>query len=210
MEAWVVMFAQPSQLIVKDTIMPARLLGVIGFVLILLGCVSQVSADFCFGMFNGMAKDVKRRQCWPEPFASADRVAARAPFVTMVSNGWRRQNMLGENHFDPATGQLTEAGRQKVRWILVTGPQQHRTIYVHAGQTEEETSARMAVVQQLACQITPNNPPPVFSTTIADAGWPATEVNAISRKYIGSLPNPRLPAPSSSSGSSGGAAPSGN
>jgi hypothetical protein len=190
----------------KDTIMPARFLGAIGFVLISLGSASQVSADFCFGMFNGIAKDVKRRQCWPEPFASGDRVAARTPFVTMVSNGWRRQNMLGENHFDPATGELTEAGRQKVRWILITGPQQHRVIYVHAGQTEEQTSARMAIVQQLASQITPNNLPPVMSTTIADDGWPATEVGAISRKYHSTLPTPRLPPPSSSSagGSSGG------
>jgi hypothetical protein len=190
--------------------MPARFLGVVGFILISLGCASQVSAEFFFGMFNGMAKDVKRRQCWPEPFASADRAAARAPFVTMVSNGWRRQNMLGENHFDPSTGQLTEAGRQKVRWILTTGPQQHRVVYVHAAQTGEETAARLAVVQQLASQITPNSMPPVLPTSIADDGWPATEVDAISRKYQGSLPVPRLPAPASSSAGTNGGGGSGN
>ena len=140
--------------------MPARFFAVVGFVLLSLGCASQVSADFMFGIFNGMAKDTKRRNCWPEPFVNADRVAARAPFATMVANGWRRQNMLGEAHFDAATGQLTEAGQLKVRWILTVAPQQHRIIYVHGAKTEEETAARLVVVQQVAGQIAPNNMPP--------------------------------------------------
>jgi hypothetical protein len=185
--------------------MPARFLAVIGFVLISFGCASQVSADFFFGIFNGLAKDVKRRNCWPEPFVSADRAAARAPFATMVSNGWRRQNMLGEAHFDPSTSQLTEAGRLKVRWILTTGPQQHRILYVHAANNEEETSVRLAAVKQFASQLTPNNLPPVFATTIADEGWPAAEVDGINRKYLGSQPTPRLaPAATGGGGSSGG------
>ena len=73
----------------------------------------------------------------------------------MVANGWRRQNMLGEFHFEPATGQLTEAGRLKVRWILTACPEQHRLIYVHTAERDEETSARIAAVQQLAAQIRP-------------------------------------------------------
>jgi hypothetical protein len=184
--------------------MTARLFGVVGFALLSLGCASQVSAEFCCGIFSSIARDVKRRQCWPEPFESADRAAARAPFVTMVSNGWRRQNMLGDAHFDPGTGQLTDAGRIKLRWIVVNAPQQHRVVFVRTGQTEEETSNRMAVVQQVAGQIAPNNLPPILPTSIVDDGWPAAEVNAISRKYIESTPNPRLPAPSASGGSGGG------
>jgi hypothetical protein len=183
--------------------MPARLLGVVGFVLISLASASQVSADFCFGIFNGMAKDTKRRNCWPEPFVNADRAAARAPFAIMVANGWRRQNMLGEAHFDQSTGQLTEAGRLKVRWILTVGPQQHRIIYVHSANTEEETAARLAAVQQVAGQIAPANMPPVLATNIADDGWPANEADIINRKYIESMPNPRL-APRTTSGSGGG------
>lgn len=184
--------------------MPARFLGVVGFVLISLGCASQVSAEFCFGIFNSVAQDVKRRQCWPEPFISSDRAAARAPFATMVSNGWRRQNMLGENHFDASTGQLTEAGRLKVRWILTAGPQQHRVVYIHTAESEEETAARLAAVQQLVSQIAPNNLPPVLTTSIADDGSPATEVDAISRKYMSSMPDPRLPAASFGGGNGSG------
>jgi len=184
--------------------MSARFLGVVGFILVSLGCASQVSAEFFCGFFNSLARDTKRRQCWPEPFVGPDRAAARMPFATMVSNGWRRQNMLGENHFDSSTGQLTEAGRLKVRWILTAGPQQHRVVYVHTAQSEEETAARLAAVQQLVSQIAPNNLPPVLTTSIADDGSPATEVDAISRKYMGSLPEPRLPGASSGGTTSGG------
>ena len=57
--------------------MPARFVGVVGFVLISLGCASQVSADYVPGFFNSIARDVKRRQCWPDPFAAPDRAAVR-------------------------------------------------------------------------------------------------------------------------------------
>lgn len=186
--------------------MPARFLGVVGFALISLGCASQVSADFCGGIFTSVNKDIKRRQCWPDPFAGADRSATRSPFATMVANGWRRQNMLGEFYFQPNTGELTDAGKQKVRWILTVGPQQHRVVYVHTGVSEQETAARIAAVQEMASQIAPNNMPPVLPTSISDQGWPAGEVDAINRKYMGSTPVPRLGPPSSggSAGASGG------
>jgi hypothetical protein len=184
--------------------MPARLFGIVGLVLLVLSCASQASAAFCFDFFNSIARDVKRRQCWPEPFGGADRAAARMPFVTMVSNGWRRQNMLGDAHFDPSTGQLTEAGRIKLRWILINAPQQHRVVYVRVGMTDEETSNRFASVQQLVCQVAPANPPPMLPTSLADDGRPAAEVGAITRKYLESTPIPRLAVPSSGGGSSGG------
>jgi hypothetical protein len=174
--------------------MPARFLGIVGFFLVSLGCASQVSADLISSFFNSIAKDVKRRQCWPAPFAAADRVAVRAPFALMVNNGWRRQNMLGEFHFEQGTGQLTEAGRLRVRWILTAGPEQHRLIYVHTADNDSETSARMAAVQQLASQISPYRLPPVQATSIPDEGWPASQVDAIDRKYMSTQPTPRLPA----------------
>jgi uncharacterized membrane protein YgcG len=185
--------------------MPARFVGVVGFVLISLGCASQASADLFTSFFCSIAKDIKRRQCWPAPFVAEDRVAVRTPFSTMVANGWRRQNMLGDFHFEQGTGQLTEAGRLKVRWILTTGPEQHRLIYVHAADNDQETSARIVAVEQLASQISPTNLPPVQATSIADDGWSASQVDAIERKYSGSQPSPRL----SPAGSSGGGASSG-
>ena len=175
--------------------MPARCLSIVAFTLITLASAAQVSADWLFGI----PTEIKRRQCWPDPFDYADRATVRAPFVTMVANGWRRQNMLGEFHFEAGTGQLTEAGRLKVRWILTTGPQQHRLIYVHVADTGEETAARLAAVQQWAAQVAPNDVPPILATAIPDDGWPADQVDAIGRKYQQTIPSPRLPAMSSGS-----------
>jgi hypothetical protein len=195
---------QFARLTGKDTEMPARMLSVAGFVLIALGSATQVSADWCFGIFNSLATDVKRRQCWPDPFEGPDRATVRAPCATMVANGWRRQNMLGEYHFEPGTGQLTEAGRLKVRWILTSGPQQHRLIYVHVAEGNEETSARIAAVQQCAAQIAPHDLPPVLPTSISDEGWPADRVDLIGRKFQAATPPPRLPPSSGTSGSGNG------
>jgi len=194
--------AQLTQFVRKDTDMTARFLSVAGFALIVVGTAAQASADWFFGI----PTEVKRRQCWPEPFDCADRSAVRAPFVAMVANGWRRQNMLGEFHFEPDTGQLNEAGRLKVRWILTSGPQQHRLIYVHVAEKSEEMAARMAAVQLLAAQISPTDLPPILPTTIADDGWPADHVDLIGRKYQQSTPPPRLP---TSTGSGNGSSPSG-
>lgn len=183
--------------------MPVRFLTVVGFVLIAIGSATQVSAEILCEAFNSIARDVKRRQCWPDPFEAPDRATVRAPFAIQVANGWRRQNMLGEFHFEPGTGQLTEAGRLKVRWILITGPQQHRLIYVHTADGDEETAARIAAVQQLALQITPNNVPPITPTSISDDGWPAADVDMIGRACQGSKAAPRIPfLPSTTQGSS--------
>jgi hypothetical protein len=160
---------------------------------------------------SSIARDTKRRNCWPQPFDCPDRQTVRMPFAIMVNNGWRRQNMLGDYHFDPKTGQLTEAGQMKIHWILFEAPQQHRDIYVHIGQTPEETSARLANVRtQVASLVPQGEMPPIMQTSIPDAGSPADRVELIDRKYQTSIPIPRLPAltggnggGNSSNGSSG-------
>ena len=196
-----VKIAQSAQFIGKETEMPARFPSVVGLALIALASATQVSAEILCDAVGNVVRDAKRRNCWPEPFVHADRATVRAPFCVMVANGWRRQNMLGEFHFEPATGQLTEAGRLKVRWILTACPEEHRLIYVHTAERDEETSARVAAVQQLAAQITPNDLPPVMPTSISDDGWPANQVNLIGRKFQSSTPPPRLPAPTGGTGS---------
>jgi hypothetical protein len=163
-----------------------------------------LSADWLCDFCNSVARDTKRRNCWPAPFICPDRQAVRAPFAIMVNNGWRRQNMLGDFYFEPTTGQLTEAGKLKIRWIVIEAPEQHREIYVHIGQTIEETQARMAAATAEAASLAPQGQvPPVMQTSISDGGTPADRVDLIERKYQTSMPNPRLPAPANQSGSGG-------
>ena len=126
----------------------------------------------------------------------------------MVANGWRRQNMLGEFHFDPGTAKLTEAGRMKAAiGFSRPAPQQHRHIYVHRAVTDEETLGPHGHRLQLASKITPYDLPLVQTTTISDEGWPADQIDRVGRKYQASTPAPRLPSPAGGGGttpSSGG------
>ncbi|MEN6558457.1 MAG: hypothetical protein ABFC54_09795 [Thermoguttaceae bacterium] len=163
--------------------MPARLLMTLELVLILLGSIRPVLADGLCRAIDNIVDDTRRRNCWPEPFVAPDRDTIVAPMAIQIANGWRRQNLLGDFYFEPGNGQLTEAGRLKVRWILLTGPQQHRLIYVHAALDDDETASRLAAVQQLAAKISPNNLPPIQATTISDQGAPADDVELIRRKF---------------------------
>ena len=192
--------------------MAARMVRTAGLVLIAVSFAAPAlagwwddttaAADRCCG---SIVRDIKRRQCWPEPFVVADRVTVRAPMVVMVQNGWRRENMLGEFHFDADSGQLNEAGRRKVRWIMTEVPVQHRTIYVHEADSSEATSARIVAVQQAATRYTPvGELPVVLPTNIPDNGWPADQVDLIGRKFQSSTPQPRLPAATTTGGGGSG------
>jgi hypothetical protein len=153
-----------------------------------------LSADCGCDLLTSIARDTKRRNCWPNPFLCPERQVTRIPFAIMVNNGWRRQNMLGDFHFEPRTGQLTEAGRLKINWILTAAPEQHRTIYVHVGQSSEETAERIASVQaQVASLVPKNEMPQILQTAIPDTMAPADRVEAIDRMYQTEIPKPKLP-----------------
>jgi hypothetical protein len=170
-----------------------------------LACVAPARAGWISSIVEGtrefgrsVARDTKRRNCWPEPFLRPDRYAVRAPLAIMVSNGWRRQNLLGEHHFVDQGGKLTEAGRIKIRWILTEAPLQHRTIYVHRASTPEVRAARIDNVQQLAAELVPDGALPlVLETNIPVGGWSAASADMIGRKFDASTPDPRLPQASS-------------
>jgi hypothetical protein len=175
--------------------MPFRFLIAIGLVVFSLGFVSEASAEWWVsGFFKGIYRDIKERQQWPEKYMPADKAAVNAPFPTMMENGWRRQNMLVASHFDANTQQLTEAGQMKVRWILTSAPPQRRSVYIHVGDTDTNTSTRIASVQQYVAKISPKNLPPIMTTTISEDGWSAEEINKIGQKYLESMPDPKLQA----------------
>ncbi len=143
---------------------------------------------------HSVVRDWKRNNCWPEPFVCPDRQFARQPFVTMVHNGWRRQNLLSTYHFKGETGELNPAGEEKLRWILLQAPEHHRTVYVGRGRSVEETATRVASVQRSASQIVPEGPAAaIVETNLEPGGWPAERVEAIGRSFEESAPPPRLP-----------------
>ncbi len=148
------------------------------------------------GIGRGLARDVKRRFCWPEPFVTQDRLAVRAPFAAMVAKGWEHQNLLGEHHFDPGNGQLNESGRLKLRSIITESPPQHRTVYVQRCDDPAETAVRLAHVRGLvSSMVFEADPPLVVQSDALPRGWPSQQVDAIGRKFSASLPDPVLPKP---------------
>lgn len=182
--------------------MSARLLRCALFAVLAMGTQS-VQADWLCDFFHSITQDIKRRNCWPQPFVCPDRQAVRAPFAIEVANGWRLQNLMGDHYFDANTGELTEAGRLKVRWITFEAPSQHRVIYVHVAATAEETAARMNAVQSYVAQLMPQGVlPSIFESRVSDDGSPADQVETISRKFQATTPPPRLP-PKDSGGGSG-------
>ncbi len=145
------------------------------------------------GPIASVGKDSARNNCWPDPFVCPDRAAVRAPFVLMVQNGWRRQNLLAEHHFVDGQTELNEAGRIKVRWIVTEAPLQHRTIYVRRGDSLEVTAGRVASVQQWTSQVAPGQFAMIEETSISAVGWPGERVDALERKFQSSTPDPKLP-----------------
>lgn len=142
---------------------------------------------------HNVATDFHRNNCWPEPFMRSDRMAARAPMMLMIANGWQRQNTLSEHHFVDSGEELNESGQLKVRWILVHAPVQHRRIFVLAAPQHETTLARVAAVEGYLNQVARDDPPPVLVTQVGPLGWPASRVDVINRKWDETVPAPRLP-----------------
>jgi hypothetical protein len=141
---------------------------------------AQLMHDFC----RSVKRDFKRNNCWPEPFLAADRVAVRAPFNIMVHNGWQRQNMIGDYHFDESGQQLNTAGELKINWILTETPRHHRTIYVHRAKSKEETDIRITTVRVYATSILPKGKLlAIEETNIGMSGWSAERVSAIIRQF---------------------------
>jgi hypothetical protein len=184
--------------------MPVRFLTAVSVALLTLGFATQASAEcWVSSFFKSIVRDTKDRQIWPDQYRPLDKAAQRAPYPVMIENGWRRQNLLVDAHFDQNTKQLTEAGQIKVLWILNSAPQPHRSIYVHVARNSEDTSTRIASVQQYVSKISPNDLPPILTTTISEEGWSAQQIDQIGRKYLDAMPAPKLPAASGSSSSGG-------
>lgn len=155
-------------------------------------------------LFERFRRDIQRNRCWPAPFLGPDRVAARAPFAIMINNGWRTQNTLADEHFDPDTGSLNEAGQLKVRGILSYSPPEHRTVFVLQAHDDEISAARNRSVNQFVSGLHGGaGGSLVAQTMLRPRDWPADYISTIGTRFHATTPDPRLPA--STGGGMGGA-----
>ncbi len=139
---------------------------------------------------------------WPYPYICPDRQRAKAPFETMVHNGWRRQNLLGDHHFDPETTKLTKAGELKVRWILTQTPPQHRKIYVERSFDPSVTDERIAAARAFGSNAAIDGTEPlVASTHLMSEGRPAGMVDLVQKSFQSSMRPVVLPTGSTSTSS---------
>jgi hypothetical protein len=174
--------------------------------------IAAVAIEFTAPIFAGelgeflssIARDSKRRNCWPEPFVYPDRQLARQAMAIQVTAGWERQNLLSEFHFTPDGKELTEGGRMRVQWIMSEASEPHRQVYVRRANSPQETAVRMQAVQRFVAQSAYASNVPVLESTRSDDGWPADRIDTVSRKAATSILEPKLMNGGVSGGGSGG------
>ena len=76
----------------------------------------------------------------------------------MINNGWRRQNLLGQHHFNPDTNQLTTAGELRVQWIMTQAPPDRRNIFIERTLDGDVNAKRLAVVRDYATRVSIGRP----------------------------------------------------
>lgn len=151
--------------------------------------------------WTSIATDYKRNNLWPQPWIGPDRSSVYAPMTVMVAKGWARQNMLHEEHFEPNSDELSEAGRMKVETILSITPPDYLAVYVPRAATPELTAQRIAHVQQFVAEQPDNDHPvQVVESRMRRNSYPADYVDQIDRAFRESTPEPRIPASAESTG----------
>jgi hypothetical protein len=168
--------------------------------------MSSTSALFGQDFFCHMHQGYERNRWWPQPFTDMDRSAVRNAFCINADHGYRKQNTLVDQLFDPESQQLNSAGEAYVRMIVTRSQVSRRELYVVRGPSEEATIARIDSVQQMVSKVVPRGAMP--NVTISDrvpALSQGSITDAIRRQYDSTAPAPRIPpAQGASSGSSSG------
>ncbi len=172
---------------------------------------SPADAQWFSNFWSDVRRGYKRNNAWPEPFLRPDREATMLPFSLMVANGWRRQNLLSDYHFNEENPQLNLAGETKLRYILTQMPPNRRTVFVQRGLSPEVTDLRIDLVQRAASHMMPSGyMAEVVESDLPNDGWPADDVDAIAKKFQATRPDPRLKEASSGDGSGGSGSGSGH
>ena len=142
--------------------------------------------------------DIQRNNAFPEPFASYDRIAVKAPWKTMAAKGTQQQNTLGAHHFDHKTNKLTPAGQAKLEAILARHHVARDTVFVLQGMSQDITATRVATVRNAMVVTRPGRSlPAVLETDLPAGRWAGVNVHAVNQGFVSAIPAPILPAASS-------------
>lgn len=172
---------------------------------LLLGSSVAMAEGPLLRFWRDVSRTSARNNAWPDPFVPDDREAVRTPLEMMANNGWRYNNILSDYHFD-LNGRLNEAGERMVQNVLQQYPTGRRCLYVLRANDPVVSDARTESVYAAANRfVLPGDVPQVGETVIRPEGWPASFVVATDRLFTESMPQPRLPARSTGSSSSGAA-----
>lgn len=169
-----------------------------------LTAASPAKAQWFSDFFADSKASYHMNRAWPEPFPQMDRQAVALPIGLMVQNGWRKQCLLSNFHFEEGSDRLNYSGQQRVLYVLTRVPLSRRILYVQRTIDPTLTASRVAEVQQAAARISQGEPPQVAVTDAIDDGWPAANVQIIAAKKLQTMPDPVLPAPRGDGGSGGG------
>ncbi len=154
----------------------------------------RATAQGLKAFFHRVGADTCRNNSWPDCFVPQDRFAAKGPLELMIRKGWTAQNLISEQHFDQETGKLNQAGKLKIEWILTEAPSTRRTIYVRRTYKAEETQRRVEAVRNWAKEFIGSEEDVAIEVVqISPPGWPAEMVDSLERKYMETMPAPRLP-----------------
>lgn len=160
-----------------------------------VSCCQESRGQGIRAFVHSIGVDAARNGCWPDAFVPTDRTNARLPFVLMVQNGWKRQNLISDHYFQEDGKTLTDAGKRQIKWILTQAPPHHRTIFVKEGDDADITAARLKAVSETAVKVVgPHQKVDIQITNIDPPGWPAEYVDSVERAYLKTMPDPRLPA----------------
>jgi hypothetical protein len=176
---------------------------------IALSLSNQAQAQWFSGAIDHVKQVFHNNNAWPKPFVFEDRKSVAQTMLIQQNNGWRRQNLLCDYHFDEETAKLTSAGEIKLRWILNQPNADRRTVFLQKAPQAELTAARLDSVQLSAVRMLPRGELPQIVETNMDTPYvPAEDVDSTFVQYNNSIAVPRLPGrtttASSGSASSGG------
>ncbi len=152
-------------------------------------------------VWTGLCVDFKRNNLWPQPWIGPERASVYAPMTVMVAKGWMRQNLLCEEHFEPHSEELNEAGRMKVEEIITVTPPAYRAVYIPRASTPELTAKRIEYVQQYVVdKAIDDSPVQVVQSKMRPNPYAGDYVDQIDRAFRESTPEPRIPAGMNSTG----------